>query len=66
LFAAVYAAAMREDHQPTLDEWRERAERAESFRRFVIVAAVVLFYAWAFRDQLIGLLQKLPAGVYGD
>jgi len=53
---------MREDRDLTLDEWRERAERAESFKRFVVVAAVILFYAWAFRDQLIDLLQKLPAG----
>jgi hypothetical protein len=49
----------------TLGEWRERAERAESFRRFVIVTAVVLFYAWAFRDQLISLLRKLPEGIPG-
>lgn len=53
---------MREDRDLTLAEWRERAERAESFRRFVIETAVILFYAWVFRDQLIGLLQKLPAG----
>lgn len=49
------------DRDLTLEEWRERAERAESFRRTVIVAAVVLFYAWIFRDHLISLLQKLPA-----
>lgn len=54
---------MCRDRDLTIDEWRERAERAESFRRFVVVAVVVLFYAWAFRDQLIGLLQKLPAGI---
>ena len=54
---------MREDRDLTLEEWRERAERAESFRRFVILVAVTLFYAWVFRDQLIGLLQKLPAGI---
>ena len=57
---------MREDRDLTLEEWRERAERAEAFKRFVFVTAVVLFYAWAFRDQLIGLLQKLPAGISGD
>jgi hypothetical protein len=52
---------MRADRDLTLEEWRERAEFAERSLRFWTLAAIAALLVWVWRDQVVALLQRLPA-----
>ena len=45
----------------TLAEWRERAELAERSLRFYVLATIAAVLVWVWRDQVVALLQRLPA-----